>query len=153
MTSPNVHGKPRWGSLSFGDTMALLDDLAGYLQAQGLGIVGADIFKGGLAVNPVAQYGLVETGGGIPLRELDNTLPVDTPGVQVLSRDMGYDLCSARAWAAYYAFDAVLEQPIGTAVYKVTEPVAAPAILEWVPLEGEQRPVFVFNLIAEVHRG
>ena len=132
--------------------MAVLDDLAGFLQAEGLGTVGTDIFKGGLQTTPIGQYGLVETGGGAPIRELDNPLPVDTPGIQVLSRDASYDVCSARAWAAYYAFDRVLEQTIGTGLYKVTEPIATPALLEWLRLDGQERPIFVFNLIAEVQR-
>lgn len=132
--------------------MALLDDLAGYLQAQGLGTVGADIFKGGLVMTPIAQYALVETGGGEIVRELDNGLPVDTPGVQVLSRDVGYGVTSSRAWDAYYAFDQVLEQTLGSSLYKVTEPQQAPSLLEWIRLDGQERPIFVFNLVAEVQR-
>ena len=132
--------------------MALLDDLAGYMQAQGLGTVGTDIFKGGLTPAPVAQYALVESGGQVPLRELDNDLPVDQPTVQVLSRAESYNVASSRSWNAYYAFDTVLEQIISGTVYKVTEPQQPPFPVDWRRLNGEDRPIFVFNLQVEVQR-
>ena len=129
-----------------------IDDLAGYMQANGLGTYGIDIFNGGLMPDPLGQYGLVASGGAIPIHELDNVRVVDTPGLQVLCRDAGNSATLARAWQVYYLFDAILEQPIGSATYKLVSPVDAPALLELTRPNGQDAPTYVVNFVVEVER-
>lgn len=132
--------------------MATIDDLAGYMQQQGLGTVGTDIFKGGLIAQPSTQYALIETGGREPLRELDNSAPVDRPTLQVLSRATAYQIASMRAMDAYLVFDAILHQVIGTAHYIQVEPIQMPMLLERVRSDDDWRHVFAFNVAIEVQR-
>ena len=131
--------------------MALLDDLGSVLQTAGVGTVGADIFKGGLASTPDMQISMIESGGFSPLRELDNGVPVDRCTVQVSVRAAAYDYAAAQAQAhlAYAALDAVVEQVLSGRRYHQIEPLQPPFLLE---RDESDRPVFVFNILVEVDR-
>ena len=132
--------------------MAILDDLAGYMQANGLGTVGTDIFKHGLVPSPVRQYALLLTGGLPPLRTIDNVPRNDQPTMQVLSRDSAQQVAEQRAVAAYTLFDDVLAQVIGAQKYNMIEPQQYPFILEYMRTDAGDAAVFAFNVQIEVVR-
>jgi len=65
----------------------LLDDIALYLQQQGIGTIGADIFKGQLPATPDNAIALFEYAG----EPQDLHANVEYPGLQVLVRNKSYD--------------------------------------------------------------
>lgn len=133
--------------------MGILDDLAGHMQANGLGTVGTDIFKVGLVDAPVQQYGLLHSGGLPPLRTLENQARTDQPTIQVLSRAVNYNDAEIRAMNVYLLFDAILEEIIGTAKYGIVEPQQYPFLLEWQRSDQDRRAaVFAFNCQIRVKR-
>jgi hypothetical protein len=94
--------------------MPLLDELASYLASRGVGVVGADLFKGGLPDAPTLPLpdpvvGLVEYASGPPLRVHGPTGAVATlaeqPRVQVLVRSASYATARLRAQAVVAALD------------------------------------------------
>ncbi len=66
--------------------MALIDDVASYLAAGGIGTVGTDIFKSYKADNPDAQVAVLDTGGPAP----DAYLPIRNPTFQIYVRNTNY---------------------------------------------------------------
>lgn len=86
--------------------MALLDDLGLYLQTEGLGTLGTNLFLGGLPVDApnVTQVdevaALVETPG-FPAQYVHTPAGVswEQPVVQPLVRGAPYDYATARDWA------------------------------------------------------
>ena len=66
----------------------LIDDVAAYLQAQSVGTVGTDIFKGTLPDSPDNCVAVYETGGPAPQKYL----PINKPTFQILVRNKSYAL-------------------------------------------------------------
>lgn len=90
----------------------LLDDLALYLQAQGLGAASTStgertIFRGMLPDQPDAAIGLLEYGGMAPVRAMFPAVVQEQPRVQVLVRQPTYDGARAKAEAIFTALDGV----------------------------------------------
>lgn len=79
--------------------MALIDDVATYLQAQGVGAVGTNIFWGQLPDSPDACIALYETGGFQPPAEL----PEAEPTIQIRARAASYTAAQTTIWAAFNA--------------------------------------------------
>lgn len=77
--------------------MALLDDIANVLEANGVG-GGSDewaIVKGALMPTPIKQIALIETGGYAPTNE--SVQGYDYPTFQVIARTVKYDYQEGRA--------------------------------------------------------
>jgi hypothetical protein len=130
--------------------MALLDDIASYLQAQGLGVVATNIFKGTLPQDAVAMpdevIALRETPGLPPARSHD--IPparIEQPTVQVLVRGAPFDYATARqkAQAAWEALDGLGNQTIGTGFYLFIQALQSPFPLR---MDALDRYEIVFNL-------
>lgn len=75
----------------------LLDDLGVYLQAQSIGTVGTDLFKGILPESPDDCISIDQSGGVEPDREL----PLEKPTIQVLVRNDDYATGLTKAKAIY----------------------------------------------------
>lgn len=85
--------------------MALLDELAARLVAQGVGILGTNIFLSSTAIIPTGSgpyLTLNETGGFKPALTQNNTA-TQRPTVQLLARATSYPLARALLYAAYAA--------------------------------------------------
>ncbi len=112
--------------------MSLLDDLAARLVAQGVGVLGMNIFLSSAAVIPTGMgpyLTLSETGGAAPTRVQNVNTPNTTrPTVQVLCRagriagvQEAYPAARAMANAAYSAVDGVFNATLsGTWYLKIT---------------------------------
>lgn len=87
--------------------MALIDDVATFLQAAGVGTVGTDIFKGYQPETPDACVTLYATGG-YPLSEY---LPVETPTLQALIRAANYAAAQTKAFAVVDALHPKQDSP------------------------------------------
>lgn len=72
--------------------MALIDDVATYLAAGGIGTVGTNLFKSYKADRPDAQVVVLDTGGPAP----DPYIPVRNPTFQVYVRGTSYTTARAK---------------------------------------------------------
>jgi hypothetical protein len=72
--------------------MALIDDVATYLAAGGIGAVGTNIFKSYKADGPDAQVVVLDTGGPAP----DSYIPTKNPTFQIYVRAKSYSLGRAK---------------------------------------------------------
>lgn len=66
----------------------LIDEVANYLAANGIGTVGTNLFEGLLPASPDSAVAIIETAGSKP----DEYLPTYSPSFQVLVRSTAYDL-------------------------------------------------------------
>lgn len=89
--------------------MALLDDVADYLQQQGIGTRGTDLFVGRMPDEPDAAVVLIDTGGGEPSL-IDN---IDTPSWQVRVRAAAYPDAVAKAYAINDLLHGITESDLG----------------------------------------
>jgi hypothetical protein len=132
--------------------MALLDDLASYLQTAGVGTVGSSIFKGLLPLDdpytpvPDLVVALIETPGFAPFHVHDAAAPdFEQPTVQVLARGEPLDYAGARAKAqeAFVALDGLHNQTLGSTTYLWVTAMQSPFYLHSDEL---LRPIIAFNL-------
>lgn len=91
----------------------MLDDLARFLQDNGVGTVGTDIFKSWLPDSPVNCVVLYETGGPTP----DVDIPTKSPTFQVFVRNQNYVNGKAKLDACRTALQRQLNRNIGTHFY------------------------------------
>ncbi|MDE2099061.1 MAG: hypothetical protein KGL39_17540 [Patescibacteria group bacterium] len=89
--------------------MALLDDVADYLQQQAIGTRGTDLFVARMPDEPDAAVVLIDTGGGEPSL-VDN---IDTPSWQVRVRAGTYPDAAAKAYAINNLLHGVAEMDLG----------------------------------------
>lgn len=89
--------------------MSLLDSLGAYLEAQGVGTLGTDLFLGYLPDTPDSAVVLVDTGGG----EASLVDKIDTPSWQVRIRSSAYPDAMTKALAVMKALHGVTESDLG----------------------------------------
>ena len=107
--------------------MALLDELGTYLQAQGIGTLGTDLFRSRLPDAPNAAVGLVETGGQAPTFVMDaNGVNVDHPSLQVLCRADAYPDARSKANDVITALVAISNDDLSGVRYLRCVPNQAP---------------------------
>jgi Bacteriophage minor capsid protein len=115
--------------------MSFLDDLGLYLQTQGLGTLGTDLFLGGLPVDvPSAVQqddvtALVETPG-FPAQYVHDVAGIswEQPVVQILVRGAAHDYVSARtqAQAVFVALGQIQNQALSGTYYFWVLPLQSP---------------------------
>lgn len=130
--------------------MAVLDELATYLQNQGLGVVGTNIFIMYMGDEPdlvTSLYNIhvndepVETFG-------DGTLPViDQMRFQVRTRaaTRRVDLAEARAEDVWKSLVLVANETVGGRYYHRIKKTSGPFLLD---IDRKDRPTFVINFEA-----
>lgn len=64
----------------------MLDDLVSYMDGNGIGTVGTNLFRSYMPTSPVNCVAVIETGGPQPNKEL----PLKKPTFQVLIRNSSY---------------------------------------------------------------
>lgn len=85
----------------------LIDEIADYLAAEGLGTVGTDIFVGHLPAKPDTALGVFATGG-FP----SGSYPLDEPTLQVRSRSHSLQTAYERLAQAYSALHGLHHTPL-----------------------------------------
>lgn len=133
--------------------MSVLDEIGKYLEDEGVGTVGTDLFLGFLPDTPAACVALQEysasppsPGFGVP------GIQHETPGVQVLARGTpeDYDGPRAKAEAAYKALAKVQGQTLtsaaSSAAYLMVLAQQSPFVLD---RDAEMRVIFAANFLCE----
>jgi hypothetical protein len=110
----------------------LLDELGNYLQGQGLGVLGTDLFLGTLPIDAPgagaqdAVTALVETPG-FPAQFVHSTLGPDweQPVLQILVRGAPYDYAGARSHAqdVFLALGKISNQALSGTPYLWCQPI------------------------------
>lgn len=130
----------------------VLDELADYLEDQGIGTVDVDIFKGGLpldtplAMQPDAVVALVETPGLPPEYVHSITgIAMEQPVIQVIVRGPPWDYPTARSKAesAFVALGAITNQALSSVLYLWVLPLQSPW---WLRTDDLDRPHIVFQV-------
>lgn len=124
----------------------LLDDIALYLQQQGIGMIGVDIFKGQLPATPDNAIALFEYAGE-PQDLTDANL--EYPGLQVLVRNKSYSAGRQKIEQARSALHGLTEATINNVRYLLIQARQSPEAL---PRDENGRAIFVvnFRIIKEV---
>ncbi len=100
----------------------LLDEIATFLQAQSLGTVGTDLFKGHLPPGPDDCVVIYETGGFEP--ELAAAL--DHPTFQVLCRARDYQTARNKAESIYSQLHGLTETVLSSRRYLLIRAMQTP---------------------------
>lgn len=118
----------------------LIRDIAEYLQANGVGSIGTNIFLGTRPDSPDNVVCLFPTGGFAQNLALDDVRMT----VQVLVRDKSYPTCYNRIWQVFNLLDKtqnrLITAPSGRKM--VVRAMQPPFLLE---RDANNRVVFVFN--------
>lgn len=110
----------------------LLDELGAYLQAEGLGTLGTNLFLGSMPVDapdattPDAMTALIETPG-FPAIYVHDVVPPsrEAPVVQIMTRGAPYDYATARQWAQdiFVALGSIRNQTLSGTFYLGVQPI------------------------------
>jgi hypothetical protein len=113
----------------------LLEELGTYLQAEGLGTLGTNLFLGGLPVDAPnlasqdAITALVETPG-FPAEYVHDVLTPsrEAPVIQILTRGAPHDYATARTWAQdiWMALGSIRNQTLSGTFYLGVQPIQSP---------------------------
>lgn len=130
--------------------MYLEDDVALYLQSNGVGAVGISIFKHELPPEPDLAVLITVYAGLSPVRthvrnQIDPpTLNYEQPRFQIKVRAGKEDLATARAQAqlAYGLLARIKNATVNGSYYQSIEPVQSPYFLRW---DENRRAEYVFN--------
>jgi hypothetical protein len=122
----------------------ILDELAGYIAAQGLGTLGTSLFLGRLPPTPDSVIALRESGGPPPINTFDASY--ERPSLQVLVRGSAYTSARLQAERLYQALTTVANTAISGVWYIHVTPDGPPTLLEH---DESGRPILVFNLEVE----
>ena len=131
--------------------MAFLDEIAARLVAQGVGVLGTDIFLGSKAAIPSGEgpyISLTETGG-TGSRRTHNGIPVGQPTAQILVRAMKYNVARTKlkaVWDALGGDKGLHNVTLSGTFYQSVTPRQQPTDIG---LDGLARPMIVFNIEAQ----
>lgn len=109
----------------------LLDELAAYMQTNGIGTPGTDLFEGTLPDSPDAAVTLYEYGGLAPTHTIGGgAAKFERPRVQVLARATTYSAARSKIEAVYKLLDQLAGVTLSSVRYLRVEAVSSPLFLE-----------------------
>jgi hypothetical protein len=134
-----------------------LDDLVTQLEADNVGTLRVNLFRGAKTAVPMLASGaatlhLIETGGGGPEHTQNNTIFPSYlhPSAQLTARADNYDNARAMADAAYRSLVKVRNQFINSGWYRSIKPLQEPNEAMGVDDRGQVR--ILFNVTADYNR-
>lgn len=131
--------------------MALLDDLATFLQTKGVGVVGTTVFKGFLPDAPDACVALVDSPGLPVVRTMASTGAagiLERPRVQVTARATTPQAARDKAMDALTALDWTQRVTLGTTRYYLIEALQRPPFL----IQRDENDRFVYGFTVQIHK-
>jgi len=126
-------------------SIVLIKDIGGILQANGIGVLGTDIFLGQLPASPDNVVAIFEYAGEPP----DLHWPGEYPGLQILVRNKSYDAGRQKIEQAKNVLHGLTETVINLHRYLLVRANQSPAFLQ---RDENNRAIFVcnFRVIKEV---
>lgn len=108
--------------------MALLDSLGTFLQTEGVGTLGTDIFLGLMPDTPDACVVMYEYAGTGPAQFFgdDDPTPYESTSVQVQVRGATYAAARTKARAAYTALQKVANETLTGIPFLRVDPLQSP---------------------------
>lgn len=111
--------------------MSTLDEVGAYLEAEGVGTVGTDIFLGQLAHTPDDQVAVYEFEGAVPTFVHDAGVPIsERPRIQAIARNESYSVGRTKIEAVYTALNKVANQALSATTYHRIFPLQPPFFLK-----------------------
>lgn len=125
----------------------LLDEVGTYLQTEGIGTLGTDLFKGLLPDIPDACVALIETGGQASEHVLSSAVGApawEAPSFQVTCRAGRRDYSAARIKAndVFKLLDGLANITLSSVRYLSISAIQAPFAM---PRDEQERPLLIFN--------
>lgn len=121
----------------------LLDDIATYLQQQGAGTVGTDIFKGFLPDQPDNCIGLFEYAGSpTELTMGTGDAVLERPGLQVRARNKSYSAARSKLDEVVTALHGLANETLGGKRYLLIRANQSP---ESIGMDASNRNELVVN--------
>ena len=131
--------------------MAFLDEIAAYLQSEGVGTVGTTIFLSSSAMIPqdrtATPFLVIRKTGGTSANRTHNsvTSPATVrPGAQIVAKAASYKLAENLAQAAYNALTKVRNQLLTSTWYQEVSPLQEVFDMG---LDDKNRAQATFNII------
>lgn len=126
--------------------MSAIEDIAAYLQAEGIAAIGTDLFMSRMPDQPERCINIVEyDNGASPELVMQGGVPVLTLGLQTTVRGVKTDSVPAvrtRAMTVWNTLNAVVDMTIGGTYFQAISPVGVPDITQW---DDEDRIWFGMN--------
>lgn len=127
--------------------MSTLNELGDYLQDEGLGTQGSDLFLFSRPDEPDELTCLYQYAGGAPDYVQDSLNPsTENVMVQVVTRAKRPEVAEARCYAVWLALAPVRNQIIGSTHYLSITPTSGPALMN---RDSNERSLFYFNASVE----
>lgn len=105
--------------------------MGAYLQTQGIGTLGTDLFVGLLPDTPDAAVSLFEYGGASPVHSLGSGgAKFERPRVQVVVRAATYTAARTKIESVYTTLEQLANITLSSVRYLMVEAVQSPAFLE-----------------------
>ena len=108
----------------------VLDEVAAYMETQGIGTRAVDLFEGDLPISPDACVAVIEYPGVGPDYTLGTGVSYEYPRIQVLVRNPIRATAESKANAAFKALAAVVNQSLSGVSYLAITPLQSPFLLE-----------------------
>lgn len=109
----------------------LLDEVGTYLQAQGVGTLGTDLFKGDMPPDINTVIAIIETPGFGPQDQMGSGQQpgFEQPGFQILCRAPTYGVARQKADAAWKALTKVANTTLSGVAYQRIKPTQSPFLV------------------------
>lgn len=109
----------------------LLDELGLYLQAQGVGTLGTDLFTGTLPDAPDNAVAIYEYGGVSPVSTLGpGQAKFERPRIQVLARATTYSAARSKIETVFKLLHGLANTSLSSVRYLLVEAVQSPFFME-----------------------
>lgn len=109
----------------------ILDELGAYLQTQGVGTLGTDLFTGTLPDVPDNAVALYEYGGVSPVSTLGATnMKFERPRIQVLARATTYSAARSKIEMIFKLLHGLANTSLSSVRYLLVEAVQSPFFME-----------------------
>lgn len=127
--------------------MSALSDLGQYLETAGIAVQETDLFLGSLPDYPDHCLCIYQYSGGMPDYIQDSFTPsVEKPQIQVVARDLRYEVAEALAYQAWMSLAAINNATLSGTRYLNVRPNGSPALMR---RDTNDRLLVSFNATVE----
>mgnify|MGYP001174294728 CR=1 FL=1 len=121
--------------------MSWIEDIGGYLQSQNVGIIGTDIFYGGLKAGKLNCIALFPRPGFEDIVSLGKSMTLCRPELGILIRNKAGNLAEQQARDIYNILNLKTNTTIGNTKFKRIRAISTPFLLSKSEIEGTEYSV------------